>query len=178
MLLNIWRRDVQPAADRTRRRASPEVLEDRIPAMSDIEKPIIRVLETYKSAIHAKDVGALMRLYDPRVRVFDMWGVWSYEGAASWQLAVEAWFTSLGTEKVKVTFDEVQTSGDTHFAMVSAIVTYAGLSGQGEQLRVMQNRLSWALRTSGHVLRIVHEHTSAPVGFDDAKAILCREQGS
>ena len=30
-------------------------------------------------------------------------------------------------------------------------------------------------KTSGHVLRIVHEHTSAPIGFEDAKAILKRE---
>ena len=38
----------------------------------------------------------------------------------------------------------------------------------------MQNRISWLLKTSGHVLRIVHEHTSAPIGFEDAKAILER----
>ncbi len=38
----------------------------------------------------------------------------------------------------------------------------------------MQNRLTWILRTSGHVLRIVHEHTSAPAGFEDGKVILQR----
>ena len=142
--------------------------------MSDIDKSIDRVLETYKSTVHAKDVGAFMRLYDPKVRVFDAWGIWSYEGAASWQMAVESWFTSLGSERVKVSFDDVQATGNSDFAVVSAIVTYAGLSAQGEQLRSMQNRLSWGLKTSGHVLRIVHEHTSAPVGFEDMKAILQR----
>ena len=142
--------------------------------MSDIDKSIDRVLETYKSTVHAKDVGAFMRLYDPKVRVFDAWGIWSYEGAASWQMAVESWFTSLGSERVKVSFDDVQATGNSDFAVVSAIVTYAGLSAQGEQLRSMQNRLSWGLKTSGHVLRIVHEHTSAPIGFEDSKAILRR----
>ena len=39
----------------------------------------------------------------------------------------------------------------------------------------MQNRITWVLQASGHVLRIIHEHTSAPVGFEDAKAILKRE---
>ena len=146
--------------------------------MSDFDKSIDRVLETYKSAVYAKDVGAFMRLYDPKVRIFDTWGIWSYEGAASWQLAVEAWFTSLGAEKVRVSFDEVQTSGSSDLAVVSAIVTYAGLSAQGEQLRAMQNRLTWALKTSGHVLRIIHEHTSAPVGFEDMKAILQRAKGA
>ena len=142
--------------------------------MSGIEDSITRILESYKAAVYARDVEAFMRLYDPGVRVFDAWGVWSYEGAPAWQRAVEGWFTSLGSERVKVAFDEVRTSGGRELAAVSAIVTYAAESAAGEPLRSIQNRLSWALRTSGHVLRIVHEHTSAPVGFEDSKAILQR----
>ncbi|MFN0184587.1 MAG: YybH family protein [Aquabacterium sp.] len=142
--------------------------------MADFDKSIDRVLETYKTAVHARDVAAFMRLYDPKVRVFDAWGVWSYDGAPSWQLAVEAWFTSLGAERVKVSFDDLQKTGDADFALVSAVVTYAGVSAQGDPLRSMQNRLTWVLRTSGHVLRILHEHTSAPIGFEDMKAVLQR----
>ena len=142
--------------------------------MSDTDKSITRILESYQAAVLAKDAQALMRLYDPAVRVFDAWGVWSYEGAQAWQMAVEAWFTSLGGEKVRVSFDDVQSAVGREMAMVSAVVTYAGVSAQGEPLRAMQNRISWVLRTTGHVLRIVHEHTSAPVGFEDMKAILQR----
>ena len=143
--------------------------------MNDTDKSIIRVLESYKSAVFAKDVEAFMHLYDPSVRVFDAWGVWSYEGSAAWQVAVEGWLTSLGTERVKVTFGEVQSSLGRELASVSAIVTYASISAQGDQLRAMQNRITWVLRMSGHVLRIIHEHTSAPIGFNDSKAILHRE---
>ena len=146
--------------------------------MNDTEKSIARVLESYESAVFSRDVEAFMRLYDPSVRVFDAWGIWSYEGSTAWQRAVEGWFTSLGTERVKVSFDEVQTSAGRELAMVSAIATYAGVSAQGEQLRAMQNRITWVLRTTGHVLRIVHEHTSAPIGFNDSKAILRREMPS
>jgi ketosteroid isomerase-like protein len=146
--------------------------------MAETDKAITRILDTYKSAVFAKDANAFMRLYDPKVRVFDTWGVWSYEGAAQWQMAIEAWFTSLGPERVRVSFDSLQTAGDADFAVVSAVVTYAAESAQGQALRAMQNRLTWALKTSGHVLRIVHEHTSAPVGFDDAKAILQRPPGA
>ena len=142
--------------------------------MSDTEKSIARILETYKAAVFARDVDALMRLYDPGVRVFDAWGVWSYEGSAAWQGAVEGWFTSLRTERVKVNFEDVQTVEGRDVALVSAIVTYAGISAQGEPLRSMQNRITWVLRTTGHVPRIVHEHSSAPIGFDDSKAILQR----
>jgi ketosteroid isomerase-like protein len=143
--------------------------------VSDIESSIARVLDAYRSAVLAKDVDAFMRLYDPGVRVFDTWGVWSYEGAEPWRRAVEGWFTSLGTETVKVTFEDLRTSASSGSAVVSAIVTYAGISAAGEALRSMQNRLTWALMTKGHVLRIVHEHTSAPVGFEDSKAILQKE---
>ena len=146
--------------------------------MSDIDKSIARVLESYKAAVYAKDVDAFMRLYDPGVRVFDAWGVWSYEGSDAWQRAVEGWFKSLGAERVKVTFDAVKTSEARESAVVSAVVTYAGVSAQGEELRSMQNRLTWALRVSGHVLRITHEHTSAPIGFEDQKAILRRPSAS
>ena len=146
--------------------------------MSDTEKSVARIIESYKSAVHARDVGAFMSLYDPGMRVFDTWGVWSYEDAESWQRAIEGWFASHPTEKLKVTFDDVNISSGREFAVVSAIVTYAGLSAQGEPLRAMQNRLTWALKTSGHVLRIIHEHTSVPVGFEDAKAILQRRSGA
>ena len=146
--------------------------------MTDIDKSIERVLESYQAAVYAKDVDAFMRLYDPGVRVFDAWGIWSYEGSDAWQRAVEGWFKSLGAERVKVTFDAVKTSEARESAVVSAVVTYAGVSAQGEELRSMQNRLTWALRVSGHVLRIAHEHTSAPIGFEDQKAILRRPSAS
>ncbi len=139
-----------------------------------IDKSIAAIIESYRSAVLAKDVAAFVRLYDPRVRVFDAWGVWSYDGVEAWQRAVEGWFTSLGSERVRVAFDEVRSFVGRDLALVDAIVTYAAVSSAGEPLRSMSNRLSWGLRTSGHVARIVHEHSSAPIGFEDSKAILQR----
>ena len=141
---------------------------------TDLDKDVARVLAAYESAVYARDADALMRLYDPGVRVFDAWGVWSYEGADAWRRAVEGWFMSLGAERVKVRFDDVRAVTGKEMASVSAIVTYTGLSAAGEPLRAMHNRITWVLRTLAHVPRIVHEHTSAPIGFEDAKAILTR----
>ena len=148
--------------------------------MSDTEKQVLRALDTYKAAVLAKNAETFMHLYDPEVRVFDTWGTWSYEGAAAWRVAVEGWFASLGTERVRVTFQDVRIAGGPAFASMSAIVTYAAVSADGQALRNMQNRISWVLEASGHVLRVIHEHTSAPIGFEDAKAILERrgESGS
>ena len=146
--------------------------------MTELDKDIARLLSTYESAVLKKDVQTFMRLYDPNVRVCDTWGIWVYEGFEAWQRAVESWFTSLGAERVKVSFEDVQTWVSKEISSVNAVVTYAGLSATGEPLRSMQNRLTWVLRTSGHVARIVHEHTSAPVGFEDLKAILVRGNAS
>jgi ketosteroid isomerase-like protein len=143
--------------------------------VSDTEKHVLRALDTYKSAVLAKNAETFMHLYDPEVRVFDTWGTWSYDGAAAWRVAIERWFFSLGAESVRVTFEDVKIAGDRDFASMSAIVTYAAFSAQGQELRAMQNRITWVLKASGHVLRVIHEHTSAPVAFEDSKAILKRE---
>ena len=110
--------------------------------MSDAEKDIQRVVGSNKAAVLAKDVEAFMRLYHPTVRVFDAWGVWTYEGATAWRVAVEGWFASLGSEKVRVTFAELQVTSEQTVAIVTAIVTYAAESAQGEPLRSMQNRIT------------------------------------
>ena len=68
----------------------------------------------------------------------------------------------------------VRTSGTRDVALVTATVTYAAISANGVQLRAMQNRICWGMRTSGELPEIVHEHTSAPIRFDDMKAILER----
>ena len=146
--------------------------------MNDSKREIDHVVESYKAAVFAADAKAFMHLYDPAVRVFDAWGVWLYDGAAEWQRAVEGWFTSLGSERVRVSFSEVQVLPGQPVAVLNAIVTYAAESAKGEALRSMQNRITWVLRETGHVLRIVHEHTSAPVGFEDSKAILTRASAS
>ena len=144
--------------------------------MNDTEQQVRRALDTYQSAVLARNADTFMHLYAQDVRVFDAWGIWSYEGAAAWRVAVEGWFASLGAgETCRVTFQEVQITGEANLAALSAIVTYAGYSAAGQELRSMQNRISWVLKRSGHVLRIVHEHTSAPLGFEDTKAILQRD---
>lgn len=143
--------------------------------MSDAEKQVLRALDTYKSAVLTKNAETFMHLYDPEVRVFDTWGIWSYEGAAAWRIAVEGWFSSLGSETVRVTFEDVKITAESSFALVSAFARYAAISAQGEELRAMQNRFTWVLKIRGHVLRVVQEHTSTPIGFEDTKAIFNRE---
>jgi uncharacterized protein (TIGR02246 family) len=137
--------------------------------------PIERVLEAYRAAVQAKDVDAFVALYDEDVCVFDLWGRWSYDGADVWRGMVEEWFGSLGNDRAAVEFEDVQTIVGDGVAAAHAFVTFKGLSAEGEELRVMHNRMTWALRkTDGGDWKVVHEHTSAPVDFETAKVVLQR----
>ncbi len=142
--------------------------------MEEPEAAVHRLLDGYAAAAHAKDADAFMRLYDPAVRVFDAWGVWSHDGAPAWREAVDGWFGSLGDERVAVRFADVSIVAGGSLAAMSAIVTYAALTASGEPLRAMDNRIGWVLRDDGRGFVVVHEHTSAPIGFDDGRAMLAR----
>ena len=132
------------------------------------------LLEAYRDAVHAKDVDAFVAIFADDVRVFDMWGAWSHDGIASWREMAEGWFGSLGDELVRVDFDDVQVTAGEDVAVVSAFLTFAGLSAEGEQLRSLNNRLTWGLRKQDGAWKVVHEHTSAPVEMATGKVDLRR----
>ena len=132
------------------------------------------MLERYAAAVRAKDVDAFLNLYADDVRTFDLWSVWSYDGKPALREMVAEWFGSLGTDTVAVEFDEVRSEAGEDVAAVSAFTTFRGISAEGEELRSMNNRLTWILRKDGDgSWRIAHEHTSAPAG-DEGKVQLKR----
>ena len=68
----------------------------------------------------------------------------------------------------------VRTQAGEDVAGVSAFTTFRGLSAEGEELRSMNNRLTWVLRKDADgAWKIAHEHTSAPAG-DEGKVQLRR----
>jgi uncharacterized protein (TIGR02246 family) len=136
---------------------------------------IEQVLTGYATAVRAKDVDGFVALFATDVRVFDMWGCWSYDGADAWRAMAQEWFGSLGDEQVAVEFDNVQTVTGDDLAIAHAFVTYKGLSAEGDELRALNNRLTWGLRkVADGGWKIVHEHSSAPVDFETGKVQLQR----
>lgn len=140
--------------------------------MNQSESSFLQVLETYKSAVYAKDVETFLSLYDPDVEVFDMWGQWSYRGASAWRKMVAEWFTSLGDERVKVQTQGLKVLAADNIAVLHAFVTFTGESAEGKELRSMQNRFTWTLRNLGGSWKIIHEHSSAPADFETSKVML------
>jgi uncharacterized protein (TIGR02246 family) len=133
-----------------------------------------QMLEQYAAALRAKDLDAFVDLYADDARTFDLWSEWSYDGKDALRGMVTEWFGSLGDDLVAVEWDEVRTEAGEEVAALSAFLTFRGLSADGEELRSMNNRLTWVLRKDGDgAWKIAHEHTSAPAG-DQGKVQLRR----
>jgi uncharacterized protein (TIGR02246 family) len=148
---------------------APEVKTPPAPAQ------VGQIFEAYRQAVLSHNTDALMDLYAPDVRVFDAWGIWVHQDAPAWRKMVHTWFSSItANEQVHVEFNDVQITQGHDLCLVTAIVTYASLTLQGQEIRSMQNRLSWTLSPQSGTWKIIHEHTSAPIGFEDQKAILQR----
>ena len=129
--------------------------------MSEIE----RMLETYAAAARARDVDALLALYADDVVLFDAWESWSTRGVDAWRKGIEAWFAGAGDDVLAVTFDELEERVAGDAAVAHMIVRYAAEAADGEELRALESRMTWALERRDGSWRVVHEHSSAPAQF-------------
>jgi ketosteroid isomerase-like protein len=142
--------------------------------MNTIVNPVLGILDAYKASVFAKDVDAFLALYDRNVHVFDMWCAWSHAGIDAWRDMAVDWFSSLGTDRVVVGFDDVQMVETSGLAFIHAFVTYKGLSADGMELRAMNNRMTLALKQVDGIWKVIHQHTSAPVNHETLTATLKR----
>ncbi|MGH2933149.1 MAG: YybH family protein [Gaiellaceae bacterium] len=131
------------------------------------------VVQAYTAAVHGKDADAFAALYADDTRNFDMWGGFSYEGAAAVRGMAADWFASVGTDQIRVEFQDVRETVGGDVAVAHAFIGFAGLSAEGEELRSMTNRVTWGLRRTPDGWKIVHEHTSVPLG-EDGKGVFQR----
>lgn len=122
------------------------------------------MIEEYVAAVHAKDANAFAELYAEDARTFDTWAPGLYEGRDAIRTMAEGWFSSLGTDQVRVEFQDVRRLDGDDVAVVHAFVRFSGISAEGEELRSMTNRLTWGLRRDGGGWKFAHEHTSMPTG--------------
>ena len=142
--------------------------------MSASEQPIYRLFDAYQTAVFGKDVDAFVELFDADIHAFDMWGQWSYQGIAAWRKMAADWLGSLGTDRVVVEFADIHVTTCSDLAFAHATVTFRAVNPDGQKLREMQNRLTWALSYRPGGWKIVHQHTSAPVDPATGKLILKR----
>lgn len=137
-------------------------------------KSITELFECFTAAVLGKDLERFCSLYDDKVRIFDMWQQWSYEGLPAWREMAKGWFSSLGTDRDVVTFDEVQIMENNDFAVATAIVRFTAVSAEGSELRFLEERLTWVAHRKEGLWKIVHQHTSTPIDFNSMKTMLKR----
>ena len=143
--------------------------------MSEIAPAAAKTLMAeYAAAVLAKAPRRLEALYRQDARVFDAWGVWSFEGRESWGRNLREWLGSLDNERAEVSFEDVRCELGPAIGWLSATVIYAAVDPSGRPLRSMENRLSWVLALADDGWAIAHEHTSAPIDFTTQKAMLKR----
>lgn len=141
--------------------------------MTDAELPIAQVLAAYRSAVLAKDVDAFMALYADDVQIFELWGRWSHDHA-SWREMATGWFAFLGEQRSVVEVADVRIRVAGAMAMLSASLTYRAVDAASQELRSLDNRLSWVLREQAGRWQVVHEHTSVPIAHETGQGLFKR----
>jgi uncharacterized protein (TIGR02246 family) len=141
--------------------------------VADDHRPIRQLLADYAAAVLAKDVEAFVALYADDVQIFELWANWTHD-LASWREMATGWFAFLGEERSVVEAADVKCSVSGDMAMLTASLTYRAVDPAGQQLRSLDNRLSWVLRERGGRWQVVHEHTSVPIAHETGKGIFKR----
>ena len=136
--------------------------------------PSIRqTLAAYRAAVLARDVAAFVAIYAEDAQIFELWGRWTHD-IASWREMAKGWFAFLGDQRCVVEPHDVRIQASGDMALLTASLTYRGVDASGQELRSLDNRLSWVLRERGGRWLVVHEHTSVPLAQDSGNGIFKR----
>ena len=141
--------------------------------MSDADQAIHAALAAYQAAVLAKDADAFVSIYSDDVQIFELWGTWVHD-IGSWREMAKGWFAFLGDQRSVVEAHDVRTQVSGDMATLTASLTYRAVDPAGQELRSLDNRLTWVLRQRGGRWLVVHEHTSVPLAHDDGKGIVKR----
>ncbi|RYY02120.1 MAG: DUF4440 domain-containing protein [Gammaproteobacteria bacterium] len=136
--------------------------------MSQTKNPFSEILSAYSAAIFEKDVDRYLSLYSDDILIFDMWNDWYLQGLQPWREMAENWFASLNSEKVVVTASEIQSHQFGDIVVGYAILRFAAIDAEGQELRYLNNRVSINMRQADGNWKIFHQHSSAPI---DGKSI-------
>lgn len=139
---------------------------------------ITGVLDAYVDAVWHKDADAMLELYAPDFRGFDMWGDWVQEQGAL-RRSVADWFGGLAAdEKVKVGLSDVRVTEGGNLAVIEAFVRFAATAPDDSEIRAMDNRFTWVLRKDAGDWRILHHHSSVPLGDGATPASRARAEAT
>ena len=133
------------------------------------------LLQRYAQAVYNKDVEGFVSVYDSKVCIYDTWNEWESHGTEAVRAMATGWFESLGKEKVRVGFTQVEVFQSKEQTVWVGAFKFDGLSEDDEILRSISNRWTWVIKESDEGFKVVHEHSSLPVNMETFKGIMKAE---
>lgn len=128
------------------------------------------LIDRYIAAATAIDKNALLALYSPTVRIFDMSMPWQHSSLQSWSEMVDNWFGHMGTHPEAVA-SNVEIHATEELALITMFMGYYHDDAEGNR-DGMTNRITWVAVPEGDDWRIVHEHTSVPLTMDELTPVF------
>lgn len=128
------------------------------------------VLERYTEAVRTLDKQALLALYSPELRMFDMMAPFEIHGPEGFALRVSQWFDEIDEKDPKAEATEIESKVVDGLAYMTMLMRYSD-AGEDDERRSMTNRLTWVLVPDGDDWKIIHEHTSVPLSEEDMTPI-------
>lgn len=128
------------------------------------------VLERYSEAVRTLDKDAMLALYSPQMRVFDMMAPFELRGPEGFANRIESWFSEVDAKDARAEASDVEVRTADGLASMTMFMRYSDAGENGER-RSMTNRLTWILEQEGDDWKIIHEHTSVPLNEEDMAPI-------
>lgn len=131
------------------------------------------LLERYVVAVNTANKEALLSLYAPEARIFDMSSPWEHRGLASWAEMVDKWFAHVREMKPEAVASNIQVHQSSEMALMTMFMEFADFDENGKR-GGMQTRLSWVMIPAGDDWQILHEHNSVPLDENEMTPIFHR----
>jgi uncharacterized protein (TIGR02246 family) len=139
-------------------------------AASTDKAEIRQVLDEWVKAFEARDVKAIMALYDPDVVAYDLVPPLQYVGKDAYGKDYAEFFAEFkGPLKVEIRDVHIEASGD--LAYVACLERVSGTMTNGQQSSTWLRATS-VFRKEGGKWLDVHDHVSVPADFATGKAML------
>lgn len=129
------------------------------------------LVERYAAAVQAVDKEALLALYAPTARIFDMTMPWQSSGRDEWSAQLEDWFTHMREHGGEAVATNVEIQATSDMALLTMYMRYSDQDEDSENESIT-NRLTWVAVPHGDDWVIVHEHTSVPLSDDDMSPVF------
>lgn len=124
------------------------------------------IIDRYAQAVYDKNLLDFLALYSEQAYIYDTWDHWSYASRDAWAENIDYWFKGLGDELVKVDYEVQFSEEGENFGVVVADMTFRAMDKDLQPLRQITNRFSFVLKKIDGEWKIIHEHSSLPVGMD------------